>query len=148
KAVEHDTDSIVELLDYVNQVASDTLDKTPDLLPQLKEAKVVDSGGMGLVIILRSMLEALLSDRKEVLRSELTPSGAVEGRGAIAAPTDITFGYCTEFIVAGAVRDPNFQSYLEARGDSIVFVTMDDVTKIHIHTENPGEVMQEAQKHG
>lgn len=148
KAVEMETTSIVELLQQVNEVANDTLEKTPDLLPQLKEAKVVDSGGMGLVIILRAMLEALLDERKATLRTEMAPSGTVEPFGAAAAPRDITFGYCTEFIVAGAISDPHFQDYLEARGDSIVFVTMDDVTKIHIHTENPGEVMQEAQKHG
>lgn len=148
QAVELETDSIIELLEQVDVIATDTLDKTPDLLPQLKEAKVVDSGGMGLVIILRAMLEALLHNRKQTLRTTLAPSGAVEDRGAIIAPTDITFGYCTEFIVAGAVNDPHFQEFLESRGDSIVFVTMDDVTKIHIHTENPGEVMQAAQKHG
>lgn len=148
QAVELETDSIIELLEQVDIIATETLDKTPDLLPQLKEAKVVDSGGMGLVIILRAMLEALLHNRKQTLRTTLTHSGAVEDRGAIIAPTEITFGYCTEFIVAGAVTDPHFQEFLESRGDSIVFVTMDDVTKIHIHTENPGEVMQAAQKHG
>lgn len=148
EAVKLETESVVQLMEKVNQIASDTLDKTPDMLPQLKEAKVVDSGGMGLLIIFQAMLEALLNNRKQTLRETLTASGAVEDRGAIIAPTEITYGYCTEFIVAGAIKDPHFQEFLEARGDSIVFVTMDDVTKIHIHTENPGEVMQESQKHG
>lgn len=147
-AVESPGKTIAELLESVLQVAEETLDKTPDMLPQLKEANVVDSGGMGLVIILRSMKEALAQETKAVLRTGLTASGAVTDRGAIAAPTEITFGYCTEFIVAGAVKDPNFQNFLEERGDSVVFVTMEDITKIHIHTENPGEVMQEAQKYG
>ncbi len=147
-AVNFHSEDILELLEEVNRVGKITLDNTPELLPQLKEAKVVDSGGMGLLIILNSMQEALENNMKVTLRTTLAPSGAVTDRGAAIASSDITFGYCTEFIVAGAVNDPNFQNFLELRGDSIVFVTMDDITKIHIHTENPGEVMQEAQKHG
>lgn len=147
-AVKYHADDILELLGEVNRVGKVTLDNTPELLPQLKEAKVVDSGGMGLLIILNSMQEALESNLKVTLRTTLAPSGAVTDRGAAFAPSEMTFGYCTEFIVAGAIGDPTFQNYLEARGDSIVFVTMDDITKIHIHTENPGEVMQEAQKYG
>lgn len=148
QAVEMEANTIVDLLSQVNQVAQETLDKTPDMLLPLKEAGVVDSGGMGLVIIFQGMLEALLDERKATLRKDITASGTVVTSGAAQAPTEITFGYCTEFIVAGAIHDPKFQDYLESKGDSIVFVTMDDVTKIHVHTENPGEVMQEAQKHG
>lgn len=147
-AVNFQTDDILELLGEVNRVGKITLDNTPELLPQLKEAKVVDSGGMGLMIILNSMQEALENNLKVTLRTTLTQSGAVTDRGAAIAPTEITFGYCTEFIVAGAITEPTFQSFLEMRGDSIVFVTMDEITKIHIHTEHPGEVMQEAQKYG
>lgn len=148
QAVEMEANTLVDLLSQVNQVAQETLDKTPDMLLPLKEAGVVDSGGMGLVIIFQGMLEALLDERKATLRKDITASGTVATSGAAQAPTDITYGYCTEFIVAGAINDPKFQDYLESKGDSIVFVTMDDVTKIHVHTENPGEVMQEAQKHG
>lgn len=147
-AVEYHSESILELLSEVNRVADRTLENTPELLPQLKEAKVVDSGGMGLVIILKSMEEALRSGDKYTLSSEVRPSGAVTDRGAAIAPTEITYGYCTEFIVQGAVKDPNFQSWMETMGDSIVFVVMDDITKIHIHTEDPGQVMQRAQQHG
>lgn len=147
-AVEYHSEEILELLTEVNKVAGKTLENTPELLPQLKEAKVVDSGGMGLVIILKSMEEALRSGDKYVLTGETGPSGAVSDRGAAIAPTEITYGYCTEFIVAGAVLDPTFQNWMETMGDSIVFVVMDDITKIHIHTEDPGLVMQKAQQHG
>lgn len=147
-AVNYPSADILDLLGEVNRVGKITLDNTPELLPQLKEAKVVDSGGMGLLIIFNSMQEALENNLKVTLRTTLAPSGAVTDRGAAIAPTDITFGYCTEFIVAGAITDPTFQNFLEMRGDSIVFVTMDEITKIHIHTEHPGEVMQEAQKYG
>lgn len=147
-AVEYHSEDILELLNEVNQVADKTLENTPELLPQLKEAKVVDSGGMGLVIILKSMEEALRTGDKYSLSGEIGPSGAVTDRGAAIAPTEITYGYCTEFIVAGAVQDPTFQSWMETMGDSIVFVVMDDITKIHIHTEDPGQVMQKAQQHG
>ncbi|PKK38655.1 Dihydroxyacetone kinase family protein [Clostridiaceae bacterium JG1575] len=137
-----------ELLTLVNRVAEETLNKTPDLLPQLKEAKVVDSGGMGLFIIFRGMQDALTNNLVAEVRQDVTASGSVVDHGAVMAQSNITYGYCTEFIVGGAIEDPQFQSFLEARGDSIVFVTMDDITKIHIHTEEPGVVMQEAQKHG
>ena len=147
-AVEYHTEDILELLSEANRTADKTLANTPELLPQLKEAKVVDSGGMGLLIILQSMEEALRSGGTYTLSGEIHPSGAVMDRGAAIAPTDITFGYCTEFIVAGAVQDPTFQSWMETMGDSIVFVVMDDITKIHIHTEDPGQVMQRAQQHG
>lgn len=146
-ATEEDCQDIPSLLTKVNEVAETTLNKTPDLLPQLKEAGVVDSGGMGLVIILKAMAEALTMEAMPSLGS-IGASGSVSEDGAATSPADITFGYCTEFIVAGAIQDPQFQSYLESKGDSIVFVTMDDITKIHIHTEDPGEVMQKAQSHG
>lgn len=148
KAVNYNEESINSLMEKVTVDAEDTLNRTPDLLPQLKEAKVVDSGGMGLLIIFKGMEEALREGIKSTLREE-TKSGEVSAEyGAALAPSDIKFGYCTEFIVGGAIKDPTFQPYLESMGDSIVFVTMDDVTKIHLHTENPGEVMQKAQKHG
>lgn len=148
KAVNYKLDSINELMEKVVVDAEDTLNRTPDMLPQLKEAKVVDSGGMGLLIIFQGMEEALRMGTKSLLNDVVKQSSEGAEYGAQIAPSDIKFGYCTEFIVAGAISDPNFQPYLESMGDSIVFVTMDDVTKIHIHTENPGEVMQKAQAHG
>ncbi len=147
-AVAAESSDIESLMEVINKIAGETLEKTPDMLPQLKAAKVVDSGGMGLVIILKGMHEALAENFAAALKDE---TASVEGntdRGAAIAPRDITYGYCTEFIVAGAISNPGFQEYLEQRGDSVVFVTMDDITKIHIHTENPGEIMQEAQKYG
>ncbi len=148
KAVTYDEESVGDLLSKVTSDAKETLDRTPEMLPQLKEAKVVDSGGMGLLIILKGMEENLRSGIKQSLNEGNIADSQGLSEGAAMAPSDIKFGYCTEFIVAGAIDDPTFQPFLESMGDSIVFVTMDDVTKIHLHTENPGEVMQQAQKHG
>lgn len=140
----HESDVTV-LLEKVCKVAEDTLNRTPEMLPQLKAAKVVDSGGMGLLIILKGMFEALDTG---VRKTEGSKEEKNESSELIQNPEDIKYGYCTEFIVNGAIEEPNFKDYLESMGDSIVFVTMDDITKIHIHTENPGEVMQKAQAHG
>lgn len=145
-AIELHEEDVTILLEKVCKVGEDTLNKTPELLPQLKAAKVVDSGGMGLLIILKGMYEAL-KDGVKKRESNIKESSGTSAESA-QNPEDIKFGYCTEFIVSGAINDPSFKDYLESKGDSIVFVTMDDVTKIHIHTENPGEVMQNAQKHG
>ena len=146
-AVEMHESDVLTLMERVSVVAEDTLNKTPEMLPQLKAAKVVDSGGMGLLIILKGMMEAL---KFGVTKGNSSTERASNSNSEMIAQNiaDIKYGYCTEFIVKGAIEDPKFQDYLESKGDSIVFVTMDDITKIHIHTENPGEVMQKAHAHG
>src|SRR5690606_10518833 len=135
-AVEYHTDNVTDLMRNVNEVAGVTLEKTPDLLPQLKAAGVVDSGGMGLLIILKGMYEALetnfvQAERKEEVSFE-------EYVAARDTDTEITFGYCTEFIVLAEPDKGEFKTFLETMGDSIVYVGYDDIIKVHIHTDNPG----------
>ena len=142
--------NITELLEEVTVAAKDMLDKTPDLLPALKKAKVVDSGGMGLYIILQGMLEAL----KEGIVAEISDIKIGEGGGSVTGAkatgdANIKFGYCTEFIILGdATHAKELQDEIEALGDSMIVVGYDDVIKVHIHTNDPGLVLSKAVKIG
>lgn len=145
-AVEYHTDNVTDLMRNVTEVAGVTLEKTPDLLPQLKAAGVVDSGGMGLLIILKGMYEALETNFVPAVRKEEVSFD--EYVAARDTDTEITFGYCTEFIVLSEPDKGEFKAFLETMGDSIVYVGYDDITKVHIHTDNPGLVLEEAAKRG
>ena len=142
--------NVKELLEEVVVAAKVMLDKTPELLPALKKAKVVDSGGMGLYIILQGMLEALkegiIAEVKDVKISE----GGTEATGAKStADVDIKFGYCTEFIILGDSKyATELQNEIEPLGDSMIVVGYDDVIKVHIHTNDPGLVLSKAVKIG
>lgn len=146
KATEYHTDDMTDLMSKIVEYADDTLQRTPDLLPQLKAANVVDSGGMGLLIILKGMYEALQSGFQ--MAEKLEEKSFEEYVAARDTHTEITFGYCTEFIVLAAPDNGEFKEYLETMGDSIVYVGYDDITKVHIHTDNPGLVLAEAGKRG
>ncbi|MDS0524932.1 DAK2 domain-containing protein [Clostridium sp. SHJSY1] len=139
---------IAELMDEVTKAAKVMLDKTPELLPALKKAKVVDSGGMGLYIILQGMTAAL----KEGIQAEVKDiniSSGVKIGAQSTADTDIKFGYCTEFIILGeASESKKFQSEIEHLGDSMIVVGYEDVIKVHIHTNDPGNVLSKAVKYG
>ena len=143
-AVRSNKTDIVELLGEVVVESKIMLDKTPDLLPALKKAKVVDSGGMGLYIILQGMYDAL----KDGIKAEIKDiaSKASTGTGAQAIEDiDIKFGYCTEFIILGdASKAKAFQDEIESLGDSMIVVGYDDVIKVHIHTNDPGLVLSKA----
>ncbi len=143
-AVSSDAKDIVGFMEEITVKAKEMLDRTPELLPALKKAKVVDSGGMGLYIILQGMFEALKNDIKAEL-SDIKISGA---NGTLAKSTeeiDIKFGYCTEFIILGdAKRAQDFQNEIESLGDSMIVVGYDDVIKVHIHTNDPGLVLSKA----
>ena len=122
------------------------LDKTPEMLPALKKAKVVDSGGMGLLIILEGMLEALKNDLKIEMPEKLTSrkSAEISAQGTVNAD-EIKFGYCTEFIILGDANKANeFRDEIESLGDSMIVVGYEDVIKVHIHTNDPGKVLQKA----
>jgi hypothetical protein len=147
KAVDIHTDDCAELMGKIVEIASDTLERTPEMLPQLKAAKVVDSGGMGLVIILKGMFEAL-SDNMVIRTPGQSMAPAEEYIAARDTHTEITFGYCTEFIILSEPDKGTFKDYLETMGDSIVYVGFDDIIKVHIHTDNPGLVLAEAAKLG
>ena len=143
-ATHSDKTDIVELLSEIVVEAKVMLDKTPDLLPALKKAKVVDSGGMGLYIILQGMYDAL----KDGIKAEIKDISAKGSAGASAQAIediDIKFGYCTEFIILGdAAKAKAFQDEIEPLGDSMIVVGYDDVIKVHIHTNDPGLVLSKA----
>ena len=142
--------NVKELLEEVTVAAKVMLDKTPELLPALKKAKVVDSGGMGLYIILQGMLEALKDGIVAEVKDIKIGEGGGEVTGAkITGDADIKFGYCTEFIILGdATHATELQNEIEPFGDSMIVVGYDDVIKVHIHTNDPGLVLSKAVKIG
>ena len=128
--------------------AEGVLAKTPDMLPVLKEAGVVDSGGQGLLEVIKGAYDAFLG--KEIDYSQITPSTSVS-MTKISAETnaEIKFGYCTEFIIMTEKEftdkdEREFKAYLESIGDSIVCVADDEIVKIHVHTNDPGLAIQKA----
>ncbi len=133
-----------QVLDHMEVV----LQQTPELLPVLKEAGVVDSGGQGLVTVLRGAYDALCG--KEV-NIEIKP--VVKATSTVnienASTNDIKFGYCTEFIIMldkpyNINTEHEFKVFLESIGDSIVVVSDDDIVKVHVHTNDPGLAIQKA----
>ena len=143
-AVKSNATDIVELLGETVVEAKVMLDKTPDLLPALKKAKVVDSGGMGLYIILQGMYDALKDGIKAEIK-DIVSTGSVGASAQAIEDIDIKFGYCTEFIILGdASKAKSFQDEIEPLGDSMIVVGYDDVIKVHIHTNDPGLVLSKA----
>lgn len=143
-AIASDAKDIVSFMEEITIKAKDMLDRTPELLPALKKAKVVDSGGMGLYIILKGMLEAL----KDGIKAEIKDITVGTSGNILAKSTeeiDIKFGYCTEFIILGDAKlAKGFQNEIESLGDSMIVVGYDDVIKVHIHTNDPGLVLSKA----
>ncbi len=149
------SEKVTDLEEFIPQVlayAEEVLAQTPEMLPVLKEAGVVDSGGQGLLEVLNGAYDAFLG--KEIDYSQIQPS-------ASAAPTkisaetnaEIKFGYCTEFIIMTEKEftdkdEVSFKAYLESIGDSIVCVADDEIVKIHVHTNDPGLAIQKALTYG
>lgn len=148
-----ETDDLEVFIPEVIKHAEEVLAKTPDLLPVLKEAGVVDSGGQGLLEVIRGAYDAFLG--KEIDYSAITP-GSGAGIGKMAAPqeaADIKFGYCTEFIILTEKEftekdEKELKSYLSSIGDSIVCVADEDVVKIHVHTNHPGLAFEKGLTYG
>lgn len=137
--------AIHELLTVLIRRAEETLDRTPDYLPVLKQAGVVDAGGKGLVLILKGFLDAVLGVETAYATEEVKSSHAQ----AELSPEDIHFTYCTEFILKSAIEDVAvLRSAVEQMGDSMVFVQDEDLVKVHVHTNNPGKALEEALKYG
>ena len=128
--------------------AQTTLEKTPEMLPVLKEAGVVDSGGQGLLEVYRGVYDAFMG--KEIdYTFEKTVSSAPVTKVTPQAEADIKFGYCTEFIILldkpmTDEEEASFKAYLTSIGDSIVVVADDEITKVHVHTNDPGLAIQKA----
>ncbi len=147
-----ETDDLDVFIPAVIQHAEEVLAKTPEMLPVLKEAGVVDSGGQGLVEVLKGAYDAFLG--KEVDYSAIeTGAGARVTKVSAEAAADIKFGYCTEFIILVEREftdkdEHELKGYLESIGDSIVCVADDDVVKIHVHTNDPGLAIQKALTYG
>ena len=159
-----ETDDAVEVMRAALEGAKTALAKTPDMLPVLKEVGVVDSGGQGLVFIYEGFLSALTGEFIASEEFQATPATMseminAEHHKSVAghvATEDIKFGYCTEIMVAlkqgpTYVKDfdyDEFRNYLNNLGDSLLVVNDDEIVKVHVHTEDPGLVMQEGLKYG
>lgn len=147
-----ETDDLEVFIPAVIDYAAEVLSKTPEMLPVLKEAGVVDSGGQGLLEVLRGAYAAFQG--KEIDFSAIEPStGAAASKISAQEVADIKFGYCTEFIILTEKEftesdEYDFKSYLSSIGDSIVCVADDDVVKIHVHTNDPGLAIQRALTYG
>lgn len=143
-----ETDDLEIFIPAVIEHAEEVLARTPEMLPVLKEAGVVDSGGQGLLEVLKGAYDAFLG--KEVDYTAIEPStGSQVTKISAQAAADIKFGYCTEFIILTEREftdqdEHEFKAYLESIGDSIVCVADDDVVKIHVHTNDPGLAIQKA----
>ena len=155
KAIEMvaETDDLEVYIKAVIDEADAVLKKTPDMLPVLKQAGVVDSGGQGLLTVLEGAYDALMG--KEIDYSSFETGSTGSGIVKISAETEaeIKFGYCTEFIIVlhRPLSDDEvvaYKSFLTSIGDSIVVVADDEIVKTHVHTNDPGLAIQEALKHG
>lgn len=140
-----------EILKHMEAV----LEKTPDLLPVLKEAGVVDSGGQGLLVVLQGAYDVMLGKQVQFeegtspVKQKTSPTVSTEQ----IETSEIKFGYCTEFIIMlekqyDAETEREFKSYLESLGDSIVVVSDEDIVKVHVHTNDPGLAIQRALTYG
>ncbi len=147
-----ETDDLEVFIPAVIEHAEEVLNKTPEMLPVLKEAGVVDSGGQGLLEVIKGGYDAFLG--KEIDYSSIKPSTSVTVTKVNAEDTaDIKFGYCTEFIILTEKEfteedEHEFKKFLSSIGDSIVCVADDDVVKIHVHTNDPGLAIQKALTYG
>ena len=150
--VAEETDDLEVFIPAVIEHAQDVLNQTPEMLPVLKEAGVVDSGGQGLLEVIKGAYDAFLG--KEIDYSVIEPSTGVTVNKVNAEDTaDIKFGYCTEFIILTEKEfteddEREFKKFLSSIGDSIVCVADDDVVKIHVHTNDPGLAIQKALTYG
>ena len=147
-----ETDDFVYFLDEIIKHGDYVLSQTPEMLPVLKQAGVVDSGGQGLMQVLKGINDALLGREVDYSIEDIPSSSGIV---KISAETEkeIKFGYCTEFIIVlnrplSNQEENEYKSYLESIGDSIVVVADDEIVKTHVHTNDPGLAIQKALTHG
>ncbi|MGK0713978.1 DAK2 domain-containing protein [Aerococcus urinaeequi] len=159
-----ESDDIIEVMTAVLEEAQTSLENTPNLLPVLKEVGVVDSGGQGLVYIYHGFLESLTGESIPVKSADPNKANVTElahqenffNTAHSVASEDIHYGYCTEIMVkigeGETVTDEfdydTFRNHLDGIGDSLLVVSDDEIVKVHVHTETPGEVMNYGQKFG
>ena len=151
------TEDMAQFLEQIIARAEEVLAQTPEMLPVLKQAGVVDSGGQGLVLVLQGAYDAYIGKETDFTLSDTSVSSAggktVSVNPEAQANAEIKFGYCTEFIIMlnkvfNIKAELDFKAYLESIGDSIVVVADEDVVKVHVHTNDPGLAIQRALKYG
>lgn len=154
EAAAKNTDNTLEVCCAAMQAAEEALAKTPEQLPVLKKAGVVDAGGQGLVLILKGMGSVIKNgvSVQAIEGSAVTPTGTSKSTVA-AASSDIEFGYCSEFLIekskSAKEKDPlRLRAFLESIGDCVVVVDDNDIIKVHVHSNEPGNVIQAALKYG
>ncbi len=153
KALEiaEDSENLEKFFADVIAEAEAVLSRTPEMLPVLKEAGVVDSGGQGLLEVLKGAFDGYLG--KEIDMNFEKPAHAVMSKPVSAEESDIKFGYCTEFIIMlekefSEKEEKAFKEYLLSIGDSLVVVADDEIVKVHVHTNAPGDAIQKALTYG
>lgn len=140
-----------ELFDVLTTAAKETLDQTPEMLPVLKKAGVVDAGGMGYYTILKGMASVICGGVMISAKEETATEKAVVTNAAGTFETDIEFTYCTEFIVVKSDVNKDatkLRAFLESIGDCVVVVDDDSIIKVHVHTEHPGKALEEGILYG
>ena len=152
---EDGADDLEQFLGTVIEHARYVLSQTPEMLPVLKQAGVVDSGGQGLVEVLSGAYDAFLGKEIDLTVAPAAATKAEDTKSSleVQAEAEIKFGYCTEFIILlnkpfNVKAEMDFKAFLESIGDSIVCVADDDVVKVHVHTNDPGLAIQKALKYG
>jgi len=154
--LEGTTDDIAKFFGEVLAHMEKVLDSTPEMLPVLKEAGVVDSGGAGLIEVLKGAYDVILGKVVPLADGNITTASVSSGKSGITddiETADIKFGYCTEFIIMSekeftANDEADFKHYLEGLGDCIVVVADDEIVKVHVHTNDPGLAIQKALTYG
>lgn len=147
-------DTLERFFEIYLKEANESLQRTPELLQQLKDAGVVDSGGAGFICVIEGMQKYLLGE--EIQEAEVVTEQATVDRGSFNAHSELEFGYCTEFILQlqhAKVNIPKFDikvisNYLETIGNSIVAIQDEDIVKVHVHTMTPGKVFEYCQQFG
>lgn len=142
-----ETDDPAEIIKIITSAAKESLDRTPELLPVLKKAGVVDAGGMGFLVIMQGMESVF--DGKGIVETEGSENEVKEPvitNAAGSVEANIEFTYCTEFLVKKKTESKDaklLRAYLETIGDSVVVVDDDDIIKVHVHTEHPGKALEQ-----
>lgn len=151
KANDAQCKDFAELFDVLTTAAKETLDQTPEMLPVLKKAGVVDAGGMGYYTILKGMASVICGGAMIGAKEETATEKAVVTNAAGTFETDIEFTYCTEFIVVKSDVNKDatkLRAFLESIGDCVVVVDDDSIIKVHVHTEHPGKALEEGILYG
>lgn len=152
KAVQiEDKENLETFFESIIKEGDETLARTPEMLPVLKEAGVVDSGGQGLMTVLHGAIDAF--NGLEIELEFEAPEVHIKSTSEPISTEEIKFGYCTEFIVKldkefTEEDEDNMKSYLASLGDSLVFVAGDDIVKVHVHTNHPGKAFEKGLEYG